>query len=919
MLRNHILYYLKVTCIVFLICSGLQCSTKKDAVINRAYHNMTGHYNAYFNGNESFKKGVAKLETSDKNDYTTILPIFKYGTESSSKTIYPEMDNAILKASKVIKRHEIKPEKSSSKKKKRKRKKRKRKKKRKKGKKGRKKKGKKDDTVHKNWIDDSYFLMGRAHFYKRDYAKALETFEYVSRKYKKYPIKFPAMTWIAKTHIEQKHFSLAQTMIDLSEDEKNKAALEKQPRKVHALIAATKADFFMKQQAYGQAIKPLIEAIALTKKRKVKVRYTYILAQLYQVQNDYKKASRNFLEVLKMNPSYEMAFNAQINRAKGMSGKGTKEIQRELERMLKDEKNSDYFDQVYYALANLAQRNGDMDKVITYLNKSIRASRSNNHQKGLAYVRLGNINFDIPEYTIAEAYYDSAKSNLNPEYDLYSEIVDKKNSLQDIVKYLKIIAFEDSVQTLAGMSDKERRKAIRGIIDDVIEEERKKKAADASPKYDPNASREITSNGGSWYFYNPTTLNFGYAEFGKKWGERKLEDNWRRKNKRSVSFDIEDVPDSLDDDLSAMEITGDLKDVESYLELIPTTRLKMQESEERMIDAYYNLGIVYKELMDDKKQSAATFEELLKRFPKNKYQLSSYYQLYRLYLSLDKIAKSNYYKNAILKEFPDSDYAKLIMNPDYIKQLEAKKNKLEHYYSDTYRAYRAGQYPVVIGRCEQSDSLFKKNPLEPKFAYLRALAIGKHQDVAQFEAALKDVIARFPSDGVKVEAEETLALISAMKTPLQDSLSQKKVNAFAESDSSSVEAEGKIENEEIYSLNKATTHYYVIIVPDTVVNIEELKRQVSDFNATFFRLDKLRTSNMLLNTEMHIIMVKNFGDSAKGMDYFKSIRENFSEIPALPKGGYQQFIISSENFPVLYKDKEVDVYLGFFENNYIED
>ena len=126
--------------------------------------------------------------------------------------------------------------------------------------------------------------------------------------------------------------------------------------------------------------------------------------------------------------------------------------------MLNDEKNSDYFDQVYYALANLAQRDGDMKEVVMYLNKSIRASRANNHQKGLAYVRLGNINFAIPEYTIAEAYYDSAKSNLNPEYDLYAEIVDKKNSLKDIVKYLKIIAFEDSVQRLARMSRSEERR-----------------------------------------------------------------------------------------------------------------------------------------------------------------------------------------------------------------------------------------------------------------------------------------------------------------------------------------------------------------------------------------------------------------------------------------------------------------------------
>ncbi|MBL4752156.1 MAG: tetratricopeptide repeat protein [Flavobacteriales bacterium] len=904
MVRNHVLYYLKAAILVILVSAGFQCSTKKDAVINRAYHNMTGHYNAYFNGHESFKEGKAKL-ARENDDYTKILPIFQYGTEASAKTVYPEMDNAILKASKVIQRHEIIPKGKSKKKKKKKKKRKKRKKK------GKKKKGKKDESVHKNWIDDSYLLIGKANFYKRDFPKALEAFEYVSRKYKKHPIKFPAMIWIVKTHIEQNHFTLAQTILDLIEDEKNKPRLDNQPRKVHAFLAATKADFFMKKEAYGQAIKPLLEAIALSKKRKERVRYTFILAQLYQHKRDYQKASRQFLEVLKMSPSYEMAFNAQINRARGMSGKDTKAVKRELERMLKDEKNSDYFDQVYFALADLSQRDGEMEEVVMYLNLSIRASKSNTHQKGLAYERLGDINFDIPDYPIAEAYYDSAQSNLNPEYDKLREIVNRKNSLKDIVKYLKIIAFEDSVQRLAGMTYKDRKKVVQKIIEDVVADKRKKKAEDASPKYDPNANKGVGRSGG-WYFYNPTALSFGYTEFSKKWGDRKLEDNWRRKNKRSNDFGIIDEPDSLDEDLSAMEITGDVTNMQSYMDLIPTTRIKMQESEERMIDAYYNLGIVYKELMDDKKQAAVQFEELLKRFPTCKYQLSCYYQLYRVFLDLDKVPKSNYYKNAILKEFPDSDYAKLINNPDYIKQLEARQNKLENYYSDTYRAYRANQYVVVINRCEQADSLFKKNELKPKFSYLRALAIGKHQDISHFEAALKDVIAKYPNDPVRVEAQKTLALIASLKTTLQTSMED------GDSLSSTTNAGGTEDiSDGPYSLDKGTAHLYVIVVPDSAVNINDLKKDISNFNTQFFRMERLKTSNLLLNTELHIILVKNFGDSKKGIKYFEAISENISTIPSLPKEGYQQFIISKDNLPVLYKEKAVDGYLGFFQKNYL--
>ena len=40
----------------------VSCSTKKNNFVNRKYHNTTAKYNGYFNGNESLKAGIKKLE-----------------------------------------------------------------------------------------------------------------------------------------------------------------------------------------------------------------------------------------------------------------------------------------------------------------------------------------------------------------------------------------------------------------------------------------------------------------------------------------------------------------------------------------------------------------------------------------------------------------------------------------------------------------------------------------------------------------------------------------------------------------------------------------------------------------------------------------------------------------------------------------
>ena len=42
----------------------------------QTFHNTTTHYNWYFNGEETLKKSIKKLEENHQEDFNQLLPIF---------------------------------------------------------------------------------------------------------------------------------------------------------------------------------------------------------------------------------------------------------------------------------------------------------------------------------------------------------------------------------------------------------------------------------------------------------------------------------------------------------------------------------------------------------------------------------------------------------------------------------------------------------------------------------------------------------------------------------------------------------------------------------------------------------------------------------------------------------------------------
>lgn len=862
-------YLLTISACILALLLVAGCSTKKNTWINRNYHNLNAKFNGYFNGNEALKEAVTTMEDNYKDDYSKVLPIYTYGDQKDAKTATPAMEKVFKKASFVIQRHSMSI------------------------------KGKE----YCSWIDDTYLMIGQSHFYKHEYFAGVEVFEYVISEYKKQDGRFEALLWLIKTYNEIGAFTKSQGYIDMLKSDPGF------PYKLNGELMAVQADFYSKQENYEQAAKFLNRAIGFTKRKKSKARYTFILAQMYQRMKKYDLSRNLYGKVIKMNPKYELTFYAKIFQAKmyDASSGDSRQILAQLNKMLKDTKNSDYLDQIYFGLAEIAIKDGSTAKAEEYLLKSIQKSTTNNQQKGISSVKLADLYFEMPKYPLAGAYYDSAVSFLNKDYPDYEIVLNKKKSLSRLIADYNTISQEDSLQRMAKLSDVALDRMIKDMMQKAIEDEEKAKedaenaAFNAANSTDvDNGAAKNMGTGSSWYFYNQQQLTFGFSEFQKRWGTRKLEDNWRRSNKQVVAnFNTEESDTIKGKQTALVDTTGPTKSKTWYTKNLPLTKEKVEASTLKIVEAYYDLGLIYKEQLMDLSKAASTFETLNQKYPGNKYEVTCYYQLYRLYLAMKDNTNAEINKNLILSKYPDTDYAAILRNPQYNAEKSNRLNKIEAYYEETYLAYTDGKYAEALERCNAADTLIAKSKFKPKFALLRSLCIGRLQPVSEFELALKQVVADYPKDSVKIRADEILAVINKLKFGDK---------APAPIDTAAAKA--------TYKVGPDKSHFFVLAFNTKDVNTEQQLVAVSDFNTKYFESKNYKSNYMPFGKNKGLVVVKLFKNSTEALDYFSTSQADEDIYRNLEVGSYSYFVISDENYNVLFKEQDTNKYVEFFAQNY---
>ncbi len=856
------------------------CSTKKNTFTRRTYHNITGHYNMFWNGRESYREGVRQLNNTLKDNYNEVLPVYNYGTEQQAQSLNPYMDKAIEKASLNVQKHSMFFQRREQ----------------------------------VRWIDDSYFLIGLSYFYKQEYNSAKRTFEFVMNEYDYNEIRFDAMLWLANSYIQLEKYKRAESTLDNLANEMSKDY--KVPRKVVKMMPLVRADMYLKQEKYNQAKEALVDALYQYQPKLMDARVRFILAQIYQREGDYYVASEYYKQVIKRNPPYEMAFNAAINLATSydtLYGDNSKPIVKNLKKMLKEDKNREFRDQIYYALADIAFKDGVDSLGTKYLALSVASSKSNNFQKSKSSLRLADYYFHAPEYHLAQAYYDTAVQVLPENYPNRDEIITKTAYLTELVSNLVVVETEDSLQRLAAMSDKDRMAIIDKLVEEYKKEEEKQRELeqfqmamrmDATRNERSSSSAINPASSGGWYFYNTATLSYGFSEFKKKWGSRENADNWRLSNKEAIFAPVQEdlaLNDSIPADSLAMTRSSDPKSRQYYLQNIPLTEEQLAASNAKIEPALFNLGFIYKDKLQNYPKATESFESLLSRFPDTEHRLQALYQLYRLAVLEENPEQADYYKNLLVQQYPESDYAKILVDPDYFKELQLQRNYAMILYNETYEHYEAGHYYTVYSNSTRALKEFKE-PMEllARFQYLRALSLGKIEVVDSLKAALDTLIVRYPNSEVAPLAQ---SILDYLKDPTEISMGGEPEQKFDLS---------------LYSFNPNSKQIFAMVVTGERVNINALKVRISDFNMKYYSLENLSITNILLDKTAHFVMVGNFKTIESAMKYYNAIMKEEYIFSNLEEEKVEGFVIAQENYPVLYKDKDLDKYLAFFKQNYLK-
>ncbi|MDR1951451.1 MAG: tetratricopeptide repeat protein, partial [Bacteroidales bacterium] len=559
------------------------CSTKKNTWFNRNFHNTQAYYNIYWNGTETYKELLLKIESFGYDNHSHVLRVFEYGSVLDTTQTMALTVRMIEKTTKAAQKHSIRVY----------------------------------GVEYVKTMEKAWMLMAIGYFYQHDFSMARTVLNFVSSQFPNSPIRYESLLWSARTYIQEKEWEMASALI--SQVQNQEAALSKQTRRE---LPAVTADFFIAQKRYDEAIPHLQEAIKRSNTKDFKNRLEFILGQIYQQQGQLQEAYMAYRNVLKRNPNMELEYNARINMALSYDGAygDKRNLVKQLEKMLEDTKNERFFGRIYFVLAEMALSDGDVLEGIDYLKKSVEFSGSNRDQLALSATRLADLYFDKNDYVTAQRYYRNAVSVMTDEHPDFIRVSTRAQNLTQLVAFLDIVRYEEQMQYLAGLPENKR----DAEIDKLIEDYRNQIAetTETAPRT-PRTTAQTQQS--TWYFYNEQARSFGANEFTRRWGRRNNEDFWFLQQKPTFVMSRLSDEEETKVETEEQRTSGDYTplDREYYLVNMPVRPAAKERSDKRLEENLFLLGIGYFDLVEEPKLGIQTLEKLLQKFPNTDYKLQA--------------------------------------------------------------------------------------------------------------------------------------------------------------------------------------------------------------------------------------------------------------------------------------------------------
>ncbi|MDY5968607.1 MAG: hypothetical protein SPJ13_01120 [Bacteroidales bacterium] len=910
------------TCLLLFV----GCSTQKTKWINVHYHNLNCHYNVWWNGNESLKQGLKDLEEKAEDDYTQVLPVYQLGTRDQALQTKAKFDVAIEKGLKGIKKHSI-------------------------------------YQKGKEWVPyvkNCYLLTAYGSFYEQDYTSTENTCHLIINQFGNTAEGDEAKILLARSFTCQKQYAEAE------------AALEELAREAEAgnLSRGLKGSLYMAmmecclpQNKYKKTVQYLRLALDEVKDRKTRARLYFIMAQIYQKLDKRATASKYYGRVISMKPTYIMEFNARISQAacSDMNNADVEALVKSLDKMLRDKKNEEYKDQIYYAKGDMYLGIKDAQKACDNYKLAVSAAKPQSAMKAKAALKMADVLYDVYEnYDAAQCYYDTAMRVITMEYPNYDEIRERHYLLTTLTSFTRTISANDSLLAVADMDSLSRDSYIRQKIEEMKQREEEEKEQAMLKQLNEEQLAQFKSLEGDWYFYNSRSVQQGRESFRRKWGNRLLEDYWFLSKKSPAMMsqmitvfgnnalaEMELPEDSLSTDSASSASTAimgaaehgtlgnpsDPYSIAYYLKGLPSTQAQRDSMHYQTAACLLNAGYIYNDGIKNVPRSMECYHRMTTEFSDDPNIVQAFYQLYRIFSKQGNTPQANYYRDMVLMGFPDGDYANLIRDDEYYKEIIKRSERAQNDYESVYRAYRRGRYDDVLSGVSRALSLYQEESLVGKFRYWKGMALlaGNERDSAK--ATFLGIVTRYPDTSQIVElARAQLDYIDkgGMVSP-EDILAEDEIRAKQRYDDAmrparledrqtTTGSEPELPAEsQVYRYRESMQHYVIIIVDDKKIAATQLQYKIGDFNLANYANSGYRASPMMFTESTQLITIHRFKNAEEAMRYYRHIQLEGGPLSSFDPKDYTVFAISTQNYTTFYNRKNVEAYNAFFQRYYRPD
>ncbi len=916
-----LLFWLLVA--VALTASALSsCSPKKNNAATRKYQAFITRYNIYYNGDTHYKETLKEMEDGYQDDYSSLLLIHPAVARGNSKAPQPSgnFDRSIEKAQKAIQLRSIK-------------------------KKPKKQPGKSSDPAYKEWmkrdeynpfLHNAWLMMGRSQYLNGDFLGAASTFFYTSRHFSWLPKTVTeARLWEARSYLAMDWLFEAETILRRVKPETDLTDGE-----LKGLYYTSEADLLIKEKEWEKGAEMLRMAIPYVSKPQ-RTRLNFLLGQVYSRAGKKDLAYKAFQAAGgSSSASYRTKFNARIKQSEVFTGEDIAKEVGALRRMTRYDRNKEYLDQIYYAIGNLYLSRRDTTKAIENYELAVEKSTRSGIDKAMAQLTLGGLYYDRRLYAKAQPCYSEALPLISDNYPDYAVLKRRSDVLDELAVYSQNVELQDSLLRLAAMTPEQQMKVIEKLIADLKEKEKKEAEAAAREEFLANRGQDglqdqnnqvFTMNNGddSWYFYNTATKNAGRTEFQRRWGNRKLEDDWRRRNKQTFSFNDfgadttsgEKAPEEGDvpadsvaaPDQEAMQKENDPHFPEYYLKQIPKTDLEKQTANDIIQEGLYNMGVILKDKMEDFPAAETEFETLLRRYPDNIYRLDAYYNLYLMFMRAGEMAKAERYRQLILTEFPDTKYGLALRDPDYIGSLRRMQEMEGQLYDQALDAYLDNDNAEVHALYSTVSKDFPLSKLMPKFMFLEALSYVTDRKPEEFKKTLMEMLERYPNTDLTEFASSYLKGL-AQGRKLQHGVSNMRGMLW----------DTRLGNDSIpsdttelkFDLDPSQQQLLVLLFPTDEINPNALLFEVARHNFSSFVVKDFDLEQMNFG-RLGLLIIKGF-ENVNEINHYLKVMNSSTQLELPPQ--VRPVVISVKNFDTLLRGGgSFDEYFKYMRDKTYED